>query len=397
MGVSLLPSGFRPTWLEIDLDSIVHNIQQFQRLLGPRVKIAAVVKADGYGHGAVEVSRAAVAAGASYLMVAFLEEGVELRQAGIDAPILLLGYTDPAQVPALCRYNLIPSVFDLEVAHRMSAELVRQGSELPVHIKVDTGMGRLGILPGGAAEFITGVSRLPGLKLEGVYTHLAAADEEDPEFTENQLQQFNRVIECCRNHGISPSFYHAANSAAASAYPGSRFNLVRLGLSLYGYYPSVVLRGKNFISLKPALSFKSRVVYLKEVPPGTAISYGCTHVASARSLIATVPVGYGDGYRWALSNRARVLLRGRRVPVVGRVCMDHLMLDLTGVEGAQVGDEVVLYGRQGPAEVTLEEVAGWLGTLNYELLCAISRRVPRLYLRHGEPAAIRGSLGLKII
>ncbi len=392
-----LPSGFRPTWLEIDLDSIVHNIQQFQQLLGPRAEIAAVVKADGYGHGAVEVSRAVVAAGVSYLAVAFLEEGAELRQAGITAPILLLGYTDPAQVPALCRYRLIPSIFDLEVARRMSGELVKRDQELPVHVKVDTGMGRLGVRPREAVGFIAGVSRLPGLKLEGVYTHLAAADEENPEFTENQLQRFSRVIESCRSRGINPLLCHAANSAAASAYPESRFNLVRLGISLYGYYPSTVLRVKNFISLRPALSFKSRVVYLKEVPPETAISYGCTYKTVSRSLIATVPVGYGDGYRWNLSNRAWMLIRGQRVPVVGRVCMDHLMLDVTRVEGAKVGDEVVLYGRQGPEEITVEEVAGCLGTINYELLCAISRRVPRLYLRRGEPAAIRESLGLKIV
>jgi len=395
--VPFLPSGFRPTWLEIDLDCINHNIQQFKQLLGSRVKIAAVVKADGYGHGAVEVSRAAVAAGVSYLAVAFLEEGVELRQAGISDPVLLLGYTDPAQVPALCRYRLTPSVFSLEVAREMSSELVKRGSELPVHVKVDTGMGRLGVRPREAAEFIAEVSRLPGLKLEGVYTHLAAADEESGKYTENQLQQFNQVIESCRNQGIDPPLYHAGNSAAASAHPGSRFNLVRLGISLYGYYPSSVLRCKNYIFLKPALSFKSRVVYLKEVPPGMAISYGCTYKTTARSLIATVPAGYGDGYRWNLSNRAYALVRGQRVPVVGRVCMDHLMLDVTRVEGAALGDEVVLYGRQGSEEITVEEVAGQLGTINYELLCAISRRVPRLYLRRGEPAAIRESLGLKIV
>ncbi len=391
-----LPSGFRPTWLEIDLDCIAHNIQQFQQLLGSGVKIAAVVKADGYGHGAVEVSRAAVAAGVYCLAVAFLEEGVELRQAGVENPILLLGYTDPAQVPALCRHRLIPSVFDLNVARKMSAEVGKLERELPIHVKVDTGMSRLGVGPREAAEFINEIFRMPGLKLEGVYTHLAAADEENNKYTGNQLLQFNQVIESCRNLGVFP-LYHAANSAAASAYPESRFGMVRLGISLYGYYPSPLLRDKKYVSLKPALSFKSRVVYLKEVPPGTAISYGCTHITSSRSVIATVPVGYGDGYRWNLSNRAWVLVRQQRVPVIGRVCMDHLMLDVTGVKGARVGDEVVIYGRQGPEEITVEEVAGCLGTVNYELLCAISRRVPRLYLRKGKPAAIRGSLDLKIV
>jgi len=356
-----------------------------------------VVKADGYGHGAVEVSRAALNAGASHLAVAFLEEGVELRQAGIDAPILLLGYTDPAQVSSLCNYNLTPSIFDLEVARKMSAALVRRGMELPVHIKVDTGMSRLGVSTRGAVELIAGVSRLPGLRLEGVYTHLAAADEEDGEYTEKQLERFNRVIKSLRNQNINPALYHAANSAAAAAYPGSRLNLIRLGVSLYGYYPSAVLHDRNYVSLKPALSFKSRVVYLKEVPPGTAISYGCTHVTVSRSVIATVPVGYGDGYRWNLSNQAQVLIRQQRVPVVGRVCMDFLMLDVTKVPGAAVGDEVVLFGRQGPEEITVEEIAGRLGTINYEVLCGISRRVPRLYLRHGEPAALRESLDLKIV
>jgi len=390
------PPHLRPTWAEINLDNISHNLEQYRRALGSQVNIMAVVKADGYGHGAVEVARTALNAGASQLAVAFLEEGIELRRAGIQAPILLLGYTDPALASSLYEYSLTPTVFDLEVARGLSRWAADRGHTLPVHIKVDTGMGRIGVLAPEALDFITAVSRLPGLRLEGLLTHLAAADEEDDGgYTHRQIRVFAELVEACREKGIRFSYYHAANSAAAIMHPDARFNLVRIGLSLYGYYPAPWLAAGP-VKLRPALSFKSRIIFIKEVPPGTAISYGCTYRTRTRSLIATVPVGYGDGYSRSLSNRGQVLVRGRRAPVVGRVCMDHLMIDVSGIEGVQRGDEVVLYGRQAEEAIPVEEVAGLLGTISYELICSLDKRVPRLYIQGGRLAALRDLLGEEI-
>lgn len=381
----------RTTWAEVNLDNIAHNIGQYRRHLGSRVEIMAVVKADGYGLGAVEVSKAALAAGASWLAVAFFEEAVELRRARIEAPILLFGFTPPELAPLLLKYKLTPLLFGWETAQAFSRWFAGRGCRLPVHLNVDTGMGRLGIPAAQAVSFIEALATLPGIEMEGLLTHLATADEEDSFYTNRQLDYFNKITTACRERGIEFRYYHAANSAGAAAHPGARFNLVRLGISLYGYYPSEALK-KSPLKLRAALSLKSRIVMIKEVPPGTAISYGRTYVTSNRSIIATVPVGYGDGYSRELSNRGQLLVRGRRVPVIGRVCMDHLMLDLSGVQGAAEGDEVVVYGRQGEEEITLDEVAGMLGTINYELLCRLGKRVARLYLRGGRMAAVRNLL-----
>lgn len=380
------------TWAEIDLDSIGHNVNEFLRLIGPQVRIMAVVKADGYGHGAVETARAALAAGASHLAVALLEEGIELRRAGIEAPVLLFGYTDPAQAPALLEYGITPTLFDPETAGELSRRVASEGARIPVHVKVDTGMGRVGVSPGGAVDFIANTARLPGLDLEGVLTHFAAADEEGSPFTESQLRLFDGILEACRERGINPPLLHAANSAAAAACPHSRYNLVRLGIALYGCYPGRWL-SKGPVRLEAALSLKSRIIFLKEVPPGTPIGYGCTYRTAERTVVATVPAGYADGFPRGLSNRGQVLVRGRRVPVIGRICMDQFMIDVSRVSGAARGDEVVLYGAQGGERITVEEAAETLGTISYELLCAVGKRVPRLYLREGRPVAVRNLLG----
>jgi alanine racemase len=395
--VDLSPD-LRPTRAEIDLDCIGHNVNEFRRLLGPEVQIMAVVKAGGYGHGAVEAARAALAAGATALAVAFQEEGVELRCAGITAPVLLLGYTEPCQAPQLVEHHLTPVVFDWEAAEGLSRRLVGQGARLPVHVKVDTGMGRLGVAPGEAVEFAARVAALPGLALEGLLTHFAAADDdgEGAAFTETQLRRFDQVVAGCRQRGLAIAQIHAANSAAAAAYPRSRYNLVRLGLTLYGCYPAGWLEESAAVRLQPVLAFKSRLVLVKDVPAGTPISYGCTYRTGRQAVIGTVPVGYADGYSRGLSNRGEVLVRGRRAPVVGRVCMDQFMVDLTDIPGAARGDEVVLYGRQGDEAIPVEAVAGALGTISYEVLCALGKRVPRVYLREGRVAAVRDILGEKI-
>lgn len=386
----------RPTWAEIDLDSIGHNVDQFRQRLGPQVAIMAVVKADAYGHGALETAGAALEAGASHLAVAFPDEGIELRRAGVNAPILLLGYSGPEQLPVLIEHRLTPIVYDRETALALGKLASGLGASLPVHVKVDTGMGRVGVSPREAVDLITATAGLPGLDLEGIATHFAAADEEEgSSFTGEQISVFDGIIAACRQRGVAPALIHTANSAAAIAYPHSRYNMVRLGISMYGHFPGSWLK-KTGLSLRPALSFKSRIIFLKEVPAGTSISYGRTYHTTGKSLIATVAAGYADGYRRYLSNNMTVLVRGQRVPVVGRICMDQLMIDVSRVPGAARDDEVVLYGRQGGEEITVDEVAGALGTISHELLCAVGKRVPRVYLRGERPVLIKGILGEKI-
>ncbi len=385
-------SHLRPTRAEINLDNIGHNVSEFRRLLGPDVQIMAVVKADGYGHGSVEVARAARQAGGSCLAVALVEEALELRRAGIEVPVLLLGCTDPADVPLLLKHNLTPALFDLEKAKLFSSRCASVEKPLPVHLKIDTGMGRIGVRPADAAGFIAAVSRLPGLKLEGIFTHLSSADEDDDSakaYTAGQLQLFDGVIAAAREKGIFPPVCHAANSAAALLFPQSRYNLVRIGISLYGCYPAPWMQNHAAVKLRPAMSLKSKIVFIKEVPPQTPLSYGRTYRTAERSIIATVPIGYADGYHRRLSNRSEVLVRGRRAPVIGRICMDQMMIDVSRIEGAAEGDEVVLYGIQESERITVEEVAQLLGTINYELLCNVGKRVPRCYLRRGRFAEER--------
>jgi alanine racemase len=384
----------RPTWVEINLDHIRHNLKQFQRHIGPQVQIMAVVKADGYGHGAVEVARAAISAGASSLAVAMPDEGIELRRAGLEAPVLLLGYTDPEHAPLLHKYRLTPVLYHLEAARALSGWFDGRGEILPVQVKVDTGMSRVGVAAGEAAEFIALLSGLPGLRLEGVLTHFAAADEEDPAFTEAQIEKFEAILAACRARGIEIPLVHAANSAAALQHPLSRYNVIRLGISLYGCYPSPHFDGDP-LQLRPALEFKSKIILCKTLPPGTGVSYGCTYRTGKQSRIATVPVGYADGYHRLLSNSGEVLVRGRRVPVVGRICMDQFMADVSDVPEAAEGDEVVLYGRQGDEEISVDQVAEKLGTINYEVLCSVGKRVPRLYLTRGRVVTARDLLGEK--
>lgn len=378
----------RPAWAEINLDHISHNVREIKKKIGPATKIMAVVKADGYGHGAVAVAETALKSGASSLAVAFVEEAVELRRAGVEAPILLFGYTDPAHFSVLVKYKLTPTVFDFSTALEYSRLAVEHNVVLPLHLKVDTGMGRIGLLPDEVVDVVSRIVRLPGLRIEGIYTHFAAADEEDQSYTKEQLLLFNRVIDRCLEKEIYIPLVHAANSAAAIAHPNSHYNLIRLGLSLYGHYPFDDFRSYS-INLLPALTFKSRIIMVKALPPGSAISYGCTYITDRETLIATIPVGYADGYSRLLSNQGQVLIRGQRVPVVGRICMDHLMVNVSSIPGARRGDEVVLYGRQGEEQITVEEVAGRIGTINYEILCSVNKRVPRLYFRDDKLVSLQ--------
>ncbi len=386
----------RPAWVEINLDYIAQNVSQFRHLIGPMTQIMAVVKADGYGHGAVAVAETALKSGASSLAVAFVEEAISLRQAGIDAPILLLGYTDPVHFSSLAEYKLTPTVFGFETALDLSRMAVEHEVTIPIHIKIDTGMGRIGLLPEEAVEVVSRINLLPGLVTEGIFTHLAAAEEKDETYTSGQLKLFNRILGRCHEKRITFPQVHAANSAAAINHPSARYNLIRLGLAMYGYYPSSELEEKG-LKLFPALTLRSRVVLVKKVPPGTAISYGCTYRTTEESLIATIPIGYADGYSRLQSNRGQILIRGQRAPVVGNVCMDHLMADVSHIPGVRFNDEVVLYGRQGNEQVTIEEAAEKIGTINYELLCAVNKRVPRFYFQGSKLFSIHDFIEAHII
>ncbi len=378
-------------WAEIDLASIAHNVRALRGVTDSNARLLVAVKANAYGHGAERVARTALQSGATDLGVARIEEGLALRQAGIEAPILIFGYTHGDVTPQLLANDLIPTVHSLENALDMATGAQAQGRELPVHLKVDTGMGRLGIPcsdgDAGAldrvAETIERIAQLKGLRLQGLYTHFATADHADKAYAYRQFRLYTGLLDRLVASGLDVGLRHAANSGAIMEMPEAHLDMVRAGISLYGLYPSGEV-DRTRIDLEPALSLKSRVVHIKQVPADTCISYGCTYRTSSAATIATVPAGYADGYSRGLSNRGTMLVGGRRVPIVGRVCMDLTMIDVSGVPNVAVGDEVVLIGRQGGAVLSADEVAGTLGTINYEVVSALTGRVPRVYKEVGK-------------
>lgn len=378
----------RPTWAEIDLDSIAHNVREVSRILPPGTGLMAVVKANGYGHGALQVAETALQNGASFLGVAAADEGIELREAGITAPILILGYTPTDCADLVVSFGLAQTVYSHELLHALHDAAMRQNRTAAIHIKVDTGMGRLGFIDiEEAVEFAKAASALPALQVEGVYTHFATSDELDSPYAEEQMRRWGELRERLQHAGLKIPYQHISNSAGILQYTGCPGNMVRLGISMYGYYPSDEV--PQDIELRPALRFVSHIVHLKQVPAGTKISYGATYETTAPAMIATIPVGYADGYSRLLSSKGEALVRGVRVPVIGRVCMDQLMLDVTGVPDVQNGDEVVLYGPQGTDRIALEEVADKIGTITYEVVCALGRRVPRKYQHLGKTIQIQ--------
>ncbi len=377
------------TWAEIDLDAIAHNVQAFRRHVGQSVEIIAVVKANAYGHGAIPVARAAVEAGATRLAVHRALEGVELRRAGIQAPILVMGYTPPGGAEMVTRWRLAPSVITMDFARELSAQAGASGGQVPVHVKVDTGMSRYGLTPGEVVEFARALRGLPHLILEGLFTHFATADWADPTHVRRQLVVFEAVLAELRAAGIEAPLVHAANSAAAMALPAAHFDAVRPGIALYGMDPSQ--EWPPVFELHPALTLKSRVSRVRELAVGSGISYGRTFVTERPTLAALVPVGYGDGYHRLLSNRGRVLIRGRRAPIVGRICMDQFVVDATGIPEVRQDDEVVLIGRQGTEHIRAEELAKLAGTINYEMTTSLLPRVTRVYLRGGKIVSEAGA------
>lgn len=367
----------RPNYAIVDLENLSHNIAQIRGILAPNVKILAVIKANAYGHGIVSISNAALRCGVDYLGVAIPEEGKKLRESGITAPILDFGGLLPENVDMIVDYDIIPTVFSCSILKALQEKAAQKGKILPIHIKVDTGMNRIGVKrEEELLELLSLLRTCPNLVFEGLYTHFAVSEIEDKSFTRLQGERFSHIVKVVRDMGYQPML-HAANSGALVDMPELHFDMVRAGLVLYGYSPSD--RPVPGVKLKPILTWKSSVVYVKEIAPGDTVSYGRTFMAQRPTTIATLPVGYGDGYKRCLSNKAEVLIHGKRVPVIGSVCMDQLMCDVSALNDVRPGDEAVLLGEQGAQRIDATEMAGWADTITYEILLSISERVPRIY------------------
>lgn len=380
------------TWAEIDLNAYAHNIRELRRVTQPAARLMAVVKANGYGHGAAEVARTALRNGADCLGVARLHEAVELRKAGLDAPILIFGYSPPGSAPTLIDCDLSQTVYSPTTAAALSGQAVRQGKKIKIHIKIDSGMGRLGLLLDQAAggnsynipavktvREVETISRLANLEVEGIFTHFATSDSADKSYANSQLKRFMGFLDLLDRAGLRPPVRHAANSGAVIDMPDAHLDMVRPGIATYGLYPSDEVN-KDHVALQPVMTLKSRIIHLKKVAAGFHISYGITYRTKKPTTIATVPVGYADGYNRLLSSRGHMLLHGHRVPIVGRVCMDLTMLDVGGLKDVKIEDEVVVFGQQGDGSVTADELAAILNTINYEIVTSISARVPRIYI-----------------
>ncbi len=374
----------RPTWAEIDLNHLAANFKRVKQRVGPVARVMAVVKANAYGHGAVACARRLVSEGADWFGVALPEEAIELRSAGITQPVLCLGGFWPGQAAACIQHQLTPVVYRLDMFEALNQAALNAGVVADVHVKVDTGMGRLGIRFDGLSEFVAALERFRNVRIDGIMSHLAAADDASCQpLTRDQIQRFEDAVVVFRDHGYRPTHLHLANSAGVYGHREAWGNMVRPGGVLYGLWRDVLPLTTNKPELLPVMSLHTRISLLKWVPPGETIGYGCTFEASRRSLIATLPVGYHDGYMRGLSNRAHVIVRGMYAPVVGRISMDLTLIDVTNVSGVEVDDQVTLLGwdrQNAELKIVAEDLARIVGTLSYEVTCGISERVPRVYI-----------------
>ncbi|MGB9808731.1 MAG: alanine racemase [Caldanaerobacter sp.] len=373
----------RPTRAEVYLDNLIHNFNEIKKTVGNGVRVMPVVKANAYGHGSYYVAKVLVENGADYLAVATVDEALELRERGITVPILVLGYTPLEQAGEAIEKQIVFTVFDLKYVKELETRALKRDKKVKVHVKIDTGMGRIGYTDIDlAVEEISEMKRLKGVELEGIFSHFATADEKDKEYAKEQFEKFKKVLEKLEERGIKIPLKHIANSGAITDLKHTYLDMVRPGITLYGSYPSDDVN--KTLDLKPVMNFKTKIVYLKEVPENTSVSYGRTFITKRRSKIATLPVGYADGLNRLLSNNHRVIVRGKFAPIVGRICMDQTMIDVTDIEGVDVGDEVVLFGWQGELSISADEVAKKLNTIPHEVYCGISRRVPRIYIYKGK-------------
>ena len=368
----------------IDLDAIYDNIVNLKKNLKEGTKVSAVVKSDGYGHGAVCVARTVDDIVDSFA-VATIDEGVELRNNKIDKPIYILGYTHDSQMKRACEFEIRPAIYTYEMAKAASDAAVSLKKDIKIHLKVDTGMGRIGFKDNDeSVEVIKKISKLPNVVIEGIFTHFATADEKDKDKTYKQMERFKNFIAKLENEGIKIAIKHCSNSAAMMEIKDANMDNVRAGIAMYGLYPSDEV-DKNSVKLRPALSLVSHVTFVKDIDEGTPISYGGTFVAEKKMRVATVPVGYGDGYRRSLSNKGYVLINGKKAHILGRVCMDQFMVDVSDIEGVKIGDKVTLIGKNKDENISVEEMAEIAkDTFNYEIICDLGKRIPRVYYRNGR-------------
>lgn len=374
-------------YARIDLDAIAYNMEQMKLRIDGHTQIMAVIKTDAYGHGAVQVAQ--MLEKYDYIWgfaVATLDEAVVLRVEGIKKPILVLGCIFPDQYMQMLENDIRMNVYTEEMAKEISNMARREGKTAYLHIKLDTGMGRLGFsITKESVEAITRISKLSNVRMEGVFTHFAKADEKDKTFTKQQIQEFEYMTKTLKEKGVTFEYEHCANSAAIIDVPEAKFDIVRAGISTFGLYPSEEV-DKDAVHLKPALALKSHVAFVKEIEPGTPVSYGGTFVAEKKMRIATIPVGYGDGYPRALSGVGYVLIRGKKAPILGRICMDQFMVDVTEIDGASFGDKVTLIGRDGNESISVEKLGELSGRFNYEFICDLGKRIPRVYVKNGMVA-----------
>ncbi|OIP70820.1 alanine racemase, partial [Candidatus Atribacteria bacterium CG2_30_33_13] len=372
------------TWTEVNLDAIAQNVKNIKKLIGKKKELMAVVKGNAYGHDILEISSVVLENGATRLAVARLEEAIFLRKAGITVPILVLGLTLKPQAESLVSYDITPTVCEFEMIEKLSELAVQMNKMAKIHLKVDTGMGRIGIFPDDVLKFIKRIKTLKNVEIEGIFTHFSVADEKDKFYTEEQFRKFIEILTILEKEGIKIPIKHVGNSATLLDLPHMWLDMVRPGLAIYGLYPSKEV--KKTINLIPAQQFKTKIVFIKELPRGESISYGRIYITKRRMRVASLPVGYADGYNRLLSNQGEVLVRGQRVPIIGRVCMDQCMIDVTNLTQVEIGDEVVLWGRQGEEMITVEEIAQKIRTINYEIVhLPDKKRVPKLFIKDGKP------------
>lgn len=381
-----------PAWVEVDLDAMKWNLERIRSLISADIKILLVVKADAYGHGAVRISRFAAECGVHMLGVATLDEGKELREAGIELPVLILSPVLPEELDEVLENDLAVTSSTYDFARAASEAASRCGRRCAMHVEVDTGMGRAGLPQSRSVEIIKEINKMENLRLDGIFTHFPASDS-DLDFTGDQITSFKGIVDELEASGVTFEYVHCANSAAVLNFPSSHFNMIRPGLLVYGHSSSLVL--KDRLDITPIMSFKTRLVLVRDMPAGSSISYGRTFIAGKPFKMGIIPVGYGHGMSHRLSNKGSVLFRGRPFPITGRVTMDMTMIDISGAAGPGVGEEVVIFGRQGESEITADDIAQWDGTLNYEVLCRISKRVVRVYLLRGKVESLKTLLGVQ--
>lgn len=379
---------FRPAWAEINLDNLENNIKEIRRVSKSK-DIIAVIKADGYGHGALDIAPTLLENGATRIAVAVISEAVELREGGITCPIMILGFTPPTFADELIDYDIEQTVFTYDLAKALSDAAVKKNKKAKIHIALDTGMGRIGFFPDEkGVEEVYKISKLPNIILEGLFSHFATADEKDKKYTYLQVQKYNWFYNRLTEKHVKINIRHVANSAAIMDMPEVHYDAVRPGIILYGYYPSDEVN-KDKIKLKPVMSLKTNIVHIKELEPGMSVSYGREFRAGRKTTIATIPIGYADGYTRLLFNKAKVIINGRFAPVVGRICMDQCMVDITDIDNVNVGDEVILLGEDNGLKFDADDIAELLGTINYEVTCMVGKRIPRVYIKNNKVIKVR--------